>query len=257
MIAIIRSEWLKLRTTAVPWVLTAIAIIFVGLGVLTTFLSKPDNALPGAGFTVPHTTDQLRNLVGAGFQGYLFAMLLGILCITTEYRHKTVTTAFLVTPRRWRFVGAKIVTAALVGIGLAVIVLIATLIGGGITLSARGGVFSSLLGQVPAVAPGLIVTFALFAILGVGIGAVLTNQVAAITVSLGWFIIAENILVGLVHSAFRWVPTGAAAAVANLTRGRGNDFGLFNWWEGGLLLLGYGFVFAIVGAFIMTERDVT
>jgi ABC-type transport system involved in multi-copper enzyme maturation permease subunit len=261
VIAIIRSEWLKLRTTAVPYVLTSISVLFVGLGLLGNFLSKPDNAPPDAGFTVPHTVTQLRNLVGAGAMGYLFAMLLGIMCITTEYRHKTVTTAFLVTPHRWRLVGGKLLTGVLLGVGLGVVVLVATLIGGGLTLVARGGSFSALLHQVPAVAPGLIVAFALFAVLGVGIGAVLTNQVAAIVTSLGWFVIAENILVGLVHGAFKWVPTGAAVAVANLTRGHGNDssnnFPIFTWWEGGLLLLGYGIVFAIVGSVIMTKRDVT
>lgn len=183
-------------------------------------------------------------------------MLIGILSLTTEYRHKTVTTAFLVTPRRWLMVGGKLVTAALVGVALAVVVLVAALVGGGLTLTARGGSFSSLIHQVPAVAPGLIVVFALFAILGVGIGALLTNQVAAIVASLAWFVIGESILVGLVHGAFKWVPTGAATAVANLTRGD-HTYGLFTWWEGGLLMLGYGLLAAIIGSAIMTARDVT
>ena len=87
-----------------------------------------------------------------------------------------------------------------------------TLIGGGITLSAQGGSISSLAREIPAVAPGMILVFALFAILGVGVGSVLTNQVAAIVVCLGWFIILEGILVSLVHGAARWVPTGAATA---------------------------------------------
>jgi hypothetical protein len=52
---------------------------------------------------------------------------------------------------------------------LAVVMLVATtLIGGGITLVARGGSFSALLHQVPAVAPGMLLVFALFGILGVG-----------------------------------------------------------------------------------------
>ena len=123
--------------------------------------------------------------------------------MTTEFRHKTVTTSFLVTPRRPRFVGAKLVTAAILGAVLAVVLLIGTLVGGGITLSAQGGSFSSLARQIPAVAPGMILVFALFAILGVGVGSVLTNQVAAIIVVLGWFIVLEGILVALVHGAAR------------------------------------------------------
>jgi hypothetical protein len=251
VIAAIRSEWLKLRTTAVPWVLVGIALLINALLILVIFLSH-DNGTSGPGgggafvspgYTVPHTTQQLRNLV--------------VLCITTEFRHKTVTTSFLVMPHRPRFVGGKLIFAAIAGAVLAVIMLVATVVGGGLTLAARGGSFSDMIHQLPAVAPGMILVFALFAILGVGIGSVLTNQVAALIVCLGWFIILEGILVQLVHSAEKWVPTGAATAAANLTRGRGSDFGLFNWWQGTLLMLAYGLVFAAVGSIILTRRDIT
>ncbi len=265
MITGIRAEWLKMRTTAVPWVLTGIALIVDGLLILAIFLSHGDaNGGPNGGgtfvspgYTVPHTTQQLRNLVGAGFTGYLLALLLGVLCVTSEFRHKTVTTSFLVTPRRPRFVGAKLLTSAIMGAALAVVMLVATVIGGGLTLAARGGSFTDMARQIPAVAPGMILVFALFAVLGVGVGSVLTNQVAAIVVCLGWFIILEGILVSLVHGAERWVPTGAASAASNLTRGPGMRFGLFNWWEGTLLMLFYGLAFAAIGSYILTERDIT
>jgi ABC-type transport system involved in multi-copper enzyme maturation permease subunit len=264
VIAIVRSEWLKMRTTAVPLVMTLIALVLNALLILVIFLSHDGGGGPGGGsafvspgYTVPHTTQQLRNLVGSGFQGYILALLLGVLCITTEFRHKTVTTSFLVTPRRPVFVVGKLLIAAVLGVGLAVIMLLASLLGGGLTLVARGGSFSAMVHQLPAVAPGMILVFALFALLGVGIGSVLTNQVAAIVVSLGWFIILEGILVSLVHGAERWVPTGAATAAANLTRGRGADFGLFNWWQGTLLMLLYGLVFATIGSIILTKRDIT
>lgn len=264
MIAGIRSEWIKIRTTAIPWVLAGIALVINGLLILVYFVSHNGggggngNGNGSFGFpNYPHTTQQLRNLLGSGFQGYLFALLLGTLMVTVEFRHKTVTTSFLVTPHRPRFVGAKLVTAAILGAVLAVIMLVVTFIAGGIVLSVQGGSLSSLIRQIPAVAPGMILVFALFAILGAGVGSVLTNQVAAIVVCLGWFIILEGILVSLVHGAERWVPTGAAAAASNLTRGRGADFGLFNWWQGTLLMLAYGLVFAAIGSLILTRRDIT
>jgi ABC-2 type transport system permease protein len=266
MIAIVRSEWLKMRTTAVPWVLAGIALIINGLLILVYFVGHGDGGGGGGngggngtfGFpNYPHTTQQLRNLLGSGFAGYILALLLGVLCVTTEFRHKTVTTSLLVTPHRPQFVGGKLITSAILGAGLAVLMLVGTLLGGGLTLSVQGGSFGDLLRQVPAVAPGMILVFALFAILGVGVGAVLTNQVAAIIVSLGWFIILEGILVSLFHSLEKWVPTGAAAAASNLTRGMGSRFGLFNWWEGALLMLGYGLFFAALGSVILTQRDIS
>jgi hypothetical protein len=267
MIPAVRSEWTKIRTTAVPWVLTGIAIVINGLLILVYFVNHDSGqgSNNGGGFNsgtfgvpnYPHTTQQLRNLLGSGFMAYLFALLLGVLVVTTEFRHKTVTTSFMVTPWRPRFVGAKLIMSALLGAVLAVILLVATFVGGGAVLVAKGGSWSSLLHQAPAVAPGMILVFALFAILGVGVGSLLTNQVAAIIVCLGWFIILEGILVSLVHGAEKWVPTGAATAASNLTRGRGIDFGLFNWWQGALLMLGYGLVFALIGSIVLTRRDIT
>jgi ABC-2 type transport system permease protein len=271
VIKIVRAEWLKLRTTAVPWVLGAIAIIINGLLILVIFLNHGSNAggfggggggdngqtlLTGPNY--PHTVQQLRNLVGSGFTGYLLALLLGVLMVTTEFRHKTVTTAFLITPVRPIMVGGKLLMAAIAGIGLALIMLVTAVIGGGLTLISLGGSFSALLHQVPAVAPGMILVFVLFAILGVGIGSLLTNQVAAIMVTLGWFIILEGILVSLVNGAARWVPTGAAEAAANISRSRtGISSLLFNWWQGSLLIVAYGLVFAVVGSYILTRRDIT
>ncbi|HEY1990483.1 MAG TPA: ABC transporter permease subunit [Acidimicrobiales bacterium] len=270
MINIVRAEWLKLRTTAVPWVLGAIAIIINGLLILVIFLNHGSNGggpfgggddnsqafLTGPNY--PHTVQQLRNLVGSGFSGYLLALLLGVLMVTTEFRHKTVTSAFLITPRRPVMVAGKLIMAALAGIGLAVIMLFTALVGGGLTLISLGGSFSALLHQVPAVAPGMILVFVLFAILGVGIGSLLTNQVAAIMVTLGWFIILEGILVSLVKGATRWVPTGAAEAAANISRSRtGLSSLLFTWWQGSLLIVAYGLVFAVVGSYVLTRRDIT
>jgi ABC-type transport system involved in multi-copper enzyme maturation permease subunit len=277
VIGIVRAEWLKLRTTAVPWVLMAIALIINALFILTLFLTPNNSAgasngggfgaggggssaasgIGNSGYLIPHNTQQLRNLVGSGLPCYIFALLLGTLMVTTEFRHKTVTTSFLVTPRRPVLVTSKLASAALIGAALALIMVAGSLLGGGLTLVARGGSFSALARQIPAVAPGMILVFALFAILGVGVGSILTNQVAAIIVVLGWFLIVENILVGLVHSALRWVPTGAASAAASVTRGHGSTFGLFAWWEGALLMLGYGLIFALIGSAILTQRDIT
>ena len=107
MIAVIRSEWLKLRTTAIPWVLAGIALVITGL-FDARLLPQPRCGRRGAAAisngwglphpAYPHTVEQLRNLLGRSLTGYIFALLLGVLIITVEFRHKTVTTSFLVTP---------------------------------------------------------------------------------------------------------------------------------------------------------------
>jgi ABC-2 type transport system permease protein len=271
VIALVRSEWIKLRTTAIPWVLTAIAVVITGLLILVYFINHGDaGGGPGGGPpstvnrgfgppdpSVPHTVQQLRNLIGRGIEGYIFALLLGVLIITVEFRHKTVTTSFLVTPRRSTFVIGKLIFAALAGVVLAIILLVATVLGGGIALSAKGGSFHALVGQIGAVAPGMILVFVLFALLGVGVGSLLTNQVAAIVVCLGWFLIVENIIEGIWSGTTKWLPSGAAEAATNVTTGRNSGVGLLTWWQGSLLILAYGLFFAIVGSAVLARRDIT
>jgi hypothetical protein len=271
MMASVHAEWVKLRTTAVPWVLSGIAVLITGLLVLLFFVGHDGGGGPGSNGgnggnfgsfgpptpSIPHTVQQLRDLVGAGITGYLFALLLGVLIVTTEFRHKTVTTSLLVSPRRSTFVVAKLILAAIASAVLAVVLLAVTVIGGGVTVAAKGGSFSSVLHQVPAVAPGVILVFVLMGLLGVGVGSLLTNQVAALVVCLGWFLIVQSIISGIWSGTTRWLPSGAAQAAASVTRGRGNDVILFSWWQGTLLILAYGLVFALIGSAVLTRRDIT
>ena len=37
----------------------------------------------------------------------------------------------------------------------------------------------------------------------------------------------------------------------------GSNIFLFNWWQGALLMLAYGLVFALVGSLILARRDIT
>jgi len=263
MIAVLRSEWLKLRTTTIPWLLSGIALVITGLLILVYFLNHGDGGPRHTGGfgppdpSVPHTVQQLRNLVGRGVNVYVFALLLGVLIITVEFRHKTVTTSFLVTPHRTRFVLGKILIAAITGAALAVVVLAGTVVGGAIALSAKGGSVSDMVHQIGAVAPGMILVYALFAVLGVGVGSLLTNQVAAIVVCLGWFLILENIIGGIWTGTVRWLPSGAALAASSVSAGGADNIGLFTWWQGSLLILLYGLGFAVLGSVLLTRRDIT
>ncbi len=263
MTAVLRSEWLKLRTTTIPWLLTGIALVITGLFVLLYFINHGDggpNQIGGFGPptpNIPHTVQQLRDVIGRGVDGYIFALLLGALIITVEFRHKTVTTSFLTTPHRTRFVMGKILIAAITGAVMAIVILVATVIGAGITLSALGGSFSAMAHQIGAVAPGMILVYALFAVLGVGVGSLLTNQVAAIVVCLGWFLIVENIIDGIWRGTTRWLPSGAAMAAASVSSGGRNNVGLFAWWQGSILILLYGLVFAVLGSLLLARRDIT
>ena len=47
------------------------------------------------------TLNDRRQLLGAGYFGIQFlAPVLGVICITSEYRHKTITSTLVLIPRR-------------------------------------------------------------------------------------------------------------------------------------------------------------
>lgn len=266
MIRLIRSELFKLRTTPGPWVLVGVTLVFTILGIISAFISQgtgPRNV----SFAVPTTTHAIRDLVGAGYMGAtLLAPIAGILCVTSEYRHKVITTTFLTTPRRGEVVIGKVVASACWGILLCVssLVMVAAM---GIPLYvAEGGTLHSLLIQVGPVVPGLVGAFALLAVFGTGVGTLVKNQVAAVLVTIGGTIVLEPVAVLLVHhflhDNLNWLPSEATAAVAGgLARGHSTATGLTNrlltWWTGGLALLGWGLGSAVIGYFTTVRRDVT
>jgi hypothetical protein len=93
-----------------------------------------------------------------------------------------------------------------------------------------------------------------FAVIGVGVGALLRNQVGAIVGSLVYLYVVEPIIasIGATQGAYKWLPGGAVQAITS-------DFqapDLLEPWAGVLLLLGYGLVAAFLGAVLAVRRDV-
>ena len=46
-------------------------------------------------------------------------------------------------------------------------------------------------------------------------------------------------------------------AAASVSSGGRNNVGLFSWWQGSILILLYGAVFAALGSYLLTRRDIT
>jgi hypothetical protein len=259
---LVRAELFKLRTTPGAWVIIGVTVLLTALGVITAFVISHHDGT-GPHFAAPVTVEQLRVLVGAGYQaGVVIAPVLGVLCITTEYRHKVISTTLLITPRREQVLLGKgvacVVWAAL--LWAASLVLVAAL--GLPLLAAQGGSVGDLLRQVAPVVPGLLGTFVLMAIFGLGLGILLRNQVAAVVLTLVITLVLEPLIVALAsslwHTDVNWLPSRAAAAVSGgLHRTMEGDGPLLSTWLGGLTLLAWGLGPAVLGYFTTFQRDVT
>jgi ABC-2 type transport system permease protein len=256
---LIRSELRKWSTTRMWFGLTlggmlAVAVITL-ISALTAGSGNGNN-----GPATPPLSDpaQVRTIYGTAFGiGSLFTLILGVIAICGEFRHQTITPTFLASPRRHRVVEAKVASIVVVG-GLSGILMIATgLLVGAIVISARGFATRLGSGDVQQVLWLMVLGLVVWSILGLGVGTLLKNQIAAILVVVGFTFIAEPLIQAGLNalgwfSVSKFLPGQASMAMVRTTGEH-----LQSWWGGTLTLLAYGAVAAALGTFYTIRRDVT
>ena len=94
------------------------------------------------------------------------------MAITSEFRHGTIRSTFLVTPRRSRVIAAKVVASLLMGIVFGLVAISISFGVGYAILTGRGIDFALDTGHVVLLVVGTVFMTALWAAMGVGIGAV-------------------------------------------------------------------------------------
>lgn len=253
MIRLVGGEVRKLFTTKLwLWmVLGAIAITAMFMSFTIALDGSEGNPQPPLS-----TPEGQRNLFGVAAASGVFVLILGIIAITGEFRHQTVTPTFLATPRRGRVVIAKLVTYALVGIGYGVVV-VAFAIALALPWLAAKGIDISLSGNgIPGSMVGTLAGVAVYAVLGIGVGALVRNQIAAIVGSLVYLFVIEAFASTLptVRDYYKYFPGGANSALTGASQ---PGTTLLEPWQGGLLLVAYGVVFAFAGTWLAVRRDVS
>jgi ABC-2 type transport system permease protein len=253
MINTVRSEWTKLFTTR-TWIglLVGACLMAGGFAALYTGLAgQEQNGQPGI---PPVGTQQYETLaLSAAASTSVLLLILGVIGMTQEYRHRTATPTFLTEPRRGRVIVAKLIAYALVAVPFALLIIAVNLLVVIVYAGARGAAPSLSADNLKTLgASGLVLV--VFAVIGVGIGALLRNQVAAIVASLVYLYVIEPIVagIGVLQGAYKWLPGGAARAITTSFQAPE----LLQPWQGGLLLLGYGLLAAVLGTFLAVRRDI-
>ena len=250
MTRLVRAEWTKLFTTRVWLGLLLGACVLTGgfAALLTGFAGNPESGIPPVG------SPQFEQLALAqGTNATVMFLILGIIGMTQEYRHRTATPTFLAEPRRWRVVVGKVVAYALVAVPLAAVVLAVNLLVVGIYAGARGAA-PSLTGDNLEVLLTSGLALVIYALIGVGIGALLRNQVGAIVGGLVYLFVVEPLIrsIPATSGAYKWMPGGGLEAMTATFEGPD----LLGAWQGGLLLIGYGLLAALLGTLLAVRRDV-
>ncbi len=240
MTTLLRAELIKLRTTRTFLALAGAAIATsLLIAILVASLSEP-------------TADSVLNDVFASDTSGIFILILAIVGITGEWRHRTITSSLLAAPDRIRFLAAKTVAFALAGAVLSIAIAIGIAIAGLAILSARGlptpaiGDLLSLVGRNAGIA-------ALLGAFGVGVGALVRNQPVAIV---GVFVVAlivEPLLLGLVPSVGRFGPI--IALPSGIAEDTGGDTEFFSPLPSIALMLVWIGALAAAGAALLRRRD--
>jgi ABC-2 type transport system permease protein len=246
---LIGSEIFKLRTTRtfLGVTLGALALVLI-ISLIASLAGSfgPSDRAPGI------------DLLGIAGIVTLFTLVLGVLAVSTEYRHGTITPSLLVVPDRSRLVVAKLVAHFLAGliIGALAYCMCAVIV---LPILSSRGVETGLHGSdLVKILVGGTVCAALFAALGVGVGALVRNQVGAIVGSLAYVFVIEplvGIIPGIDDAVAKYGLGGLSNALQDTSTDDSTD--LLGQVPAGLLLAAYALVFLVVGIYFMRRRDVT
>ncbi len=238
---LLHSEWLKLWTTRTTWVMLGIALLgeglfaglYVGLAPLSE-IGEIETVATGTGLLL------------------VMLLVLGVLIATTEFRHGTASSTFLVSPRRYPVLLGKLGVALLVGL-LAGAVYVA--VNGGLALS----IFSSRGGELPAtsdlveVYAGVVISYALICAFGLGVGAIVRNQVGAIIAAIAFFFVLSPLPELLPGSIGDYFPAQAIGSLHGSSEGDGS----LNQVGGGLVFAAWSLGLWALGTLLICRRDLS
>lgn len=264
----IAAEFRKTFSTRMWWVLLVILVGYVAflaavIGLAATF--DPEGLGGTGGGPLPFAIAPLVYSMVTSI-GYLFPVIFGAVAVTGEVRHRTLTPTFLTTPSRGIVLAAKLVVGAIVGAVYGIAGLVAAVGLGGAILGAAG--IDTLLDQSDtwAMLGRIVLAMAIWALVGVGLGVLVPSQIGSIVAIIAFTQLVEPIarMAGLLVEALdpltRYLPGAAGDALVGQSifavfgGGAGDPL---EWWQGGLVLLAYAIVFAVIGNFTFWRRDVT
>lgn len=280
-LGLVRAEFMKARTTSTWWLFLAAFAAFTVLALTSNGFSHhyqlypqqdtPDRAQALAQAAQARTpggaTAIAASMMTSGqFLGVLFVMVLGTLLMTSEFAHQTATSAFLAVPRRGPVVLAKLAAASCLG-GL--FWLAATVINGAVTpvYLQTQHVTASLAGWTVVRSVLLeLLAFVLWAVLGLGLGALIRGQTAAVVAALAAYLgglAAVELVFHLAYDVYRhgWVLAGpvlAPAVASNVMITPGPAFPHAPpQWAGLLVMTAYAAALPAIGIAVIRRRDVT
>ena len=275
---LVRAEVRKYLTTRLSWsmplamfVLAAIFAAVQGL-VLAVIgeIPSPDGSVMRPSEMFDDLTLARMVYTGAIQMGYLLALVLGILSMSGEYRHRTMTATLLSAPRRGRLIAGKLGALVVVITLNALAFVVGSVVGGAIMLAIGDATLFPEPVELLSTFARMLLVLLLWGLIGFGLGVLIPNQVVALFVGVGVTLLIEPLLgfvltfVEQLKDAARYFPSQASMATLDIYEGvdpgtaqQLGSAGPLDWWVGALVLLGYAAVMTALGWLLTRRRDVT
>ena len=272
---LVRSELLKIRTTSTWWIFGLISLPLWALALLFNWLQTDALAGGDLGEVPADQADQVQAISSADslaanlytngqFFGLLIVLLLGIVVVTSEFFHQTVTTTFLTAPHRTAVMLAKLVAAGVLALLFWGVTTALNLIFGPMILNATDVGTQLGSGEVWASVALNGLAYLLWSVLGVGLGVLIRSQIGATVTGILLYLggtIGAAIAIGLLAGRFGdWinqlqllVPSLASSLMVAGTEIPGNP----PRWAGAAVLIGYAVVTGAIGVATIRKRDIS
>lgn len=267
----INSELRKIFTLKWWWILCLIlaliaaALVWINSYFYSSALTDPLLQEPdGAGGGIPGL-DNARTVTESIYRaplmlGYLLAFTGGALLVGGETTHKTWTSTFAATPRRWAVIGGKTIAAVVVGLltGLTHVV-VAVAVGAPLTSLYDGLEAFPEPAQLTITLATFVLAHVLWALLGMGLNLLTNSTIITIIIGFVFTLIGDQVVSILamqwdwVADVVRFLPGPATGA---LTRSDASIWEELPAWAGGLLLASYAGVLLLLGGLRRTLKDV-
>jgi ABC-2 type transport system permease protein len=211
----ILSEWIKIRTILAHKIIVIGALAFPL--VIVTLAATFGDVAEG-----PDSVEMAEFILGVCV---VTAMLVGVVTViglTSEYTHNTIRPTYAATPARPKVLTSKLIVSSAIALVLGVVAVFGTWLSGSTIFNSRGGETSISDPKVMTILISTVILAVLVTWFGFGIGLLLRNSPASVSLLLLWPLLIENLIrvfLSLVGSegAAKYLPYQAAisAATAN------------------------------------------
>jgi ABC-2 type transport system permease protein len=278
LVRLVRAEFMKLRTTSTGWLFLICFIMFTALALTISGFGSHYELYPQPGGNRAQNLAEAAQAhspagvaaIAAGMMtsgqrvGFLFALVLGVVIVTSEFANQTAAVTFVTVPRRTTVIMAKVAAAACCG---ALFWLVGTVLAAVATplFLYTQHVSTSLAGWAVTRSVLLnLLAFVAWGVFGLGLGAMLRNQMASVIAALAVYAgsfgaeLVFTLLYNLFHQSWLLGAPVIAPAVASevmITSGQAFPYAPPGW-VGGVILIAYTVALVAGGIALTKRRDV-